>query len=504
MNRFRQRDFWLWTLAVVAVILNAALDSYNFDGMVKTQSLVLRTQTVQAALISLLSDIKDAETGHRGYLLTSEAKYLEPFHRAEKSYPALFDTVRELTADNPAQQDRMAEIILLIEKKFREMHRTIELHDRLGKEAAANGVSDGYGKDVMDRIRTIVSAASQDEYQILQIRNEEAKDQILLSRIASFAAAAMAIGIILIAAWLIQTELRRRRNLNEALTTANEKLELSHATVKVSEARYRDLSDHLERLVQDRTADLKEQSALLQSSNEELEKFAYIASHDLQEPLRKIQSFGDRLLRKQKAQLDVEGQDAIDRMLDAAGRMRRLIEDLLAFSRVSTKVKPFDAVKLNDVLTEVVSTFDVHLDQVGGRITFDSLPTVTGDPSQLRQLFQNLLGNAIKFAKPEQPPMIHIGAVNFRNLAKDIDPPKSAGQGWRVEVRDNGIGFEQKYADRIFELFQRLHGRNQYEGTGLGLAICKKIAQRHGIALMVRSQPGEGTTFYLDCPIRST
>lgn len=504
MNRFRQRDFWLWTLAVVAVILNAALGSYNFDRMVKTQSLVLHTQTVQAALISLLSDIKDAETGHRGYLLTSDTSYLEPFIRAEKSYRTEFDTVQTLTMDNPAQQARLAEITVLIEQKFREMHRTIDIHDRLGKEAAVSAVSDGYGKNFMDRIRSIVAAASQDEYQILQIRNEEAGVQIRLARIASFVAAAMAIGIILVAAWLIQTELRRRRSINEALKAANEKLELSNVTVKVSEARYRDLSDHLERLVQDRTADLKEQSALLQSSNEELEKFAYIASHDLQEPLRKIQSFGDRLMRKQKAQLDAEGQDAIDRMLDAAGRMRRLIEDLLAFSRVSTKVKPFDEVKLNDVLTEVATTFDVRLDQLGGRITFDSLPTVAGDPSQLRQLFQNLLGNAIKFAKPEAPPVIHVGATEFQNLGNDIDPPKSAGEGWRVEVRDNGIGFEQKYADRIFELFQRLHGRNQYEGTGLGLAICKKIAQRHGIALMVRSQPGEGTTFYLDCPIRSS
>ena len=504
MNRLRQRDFWLWTLAVVAVISNAALGSYNFDRMVKTQLLVLHTQTVQAALIALLSDVKDAETGHRGYLLTGNRTYLDPFLRAEKSYGTQFETVRTLTAENPSQQKRLVEIAALIENKFQEMHRTIDLHDRLGKEAAIQGVSDGYGKVVMDRIRIVVADALEEEFGILQIRNEEAGDQIRLARIASFVAAALAIGIILVAAWLIQSELQRRRNIHEALTVANEKLELTHATAKVSEARYRDLSDHLERLVQERTADLKAQSALLRSSNEELEKFAYIASHDLQEPLRKIQSFGDRLLRKQKAQLDADGQDAIDRMLDAAGRMRRLIEDLLAFSRVSTKIKPFDPVKLNDVLTEVASTFDVRLEQLGGRITFDPLPTVSGDESQLRQLFQNLLGNAIKFAKPEQPPMIHVGAIDFENLDDDIDPPKSGREGCRVEVRDNGIGFEQQYADRIFELFQRLHARNQYEGTGLGLAICKKIAQRHGIALSVRSQPGVGTTFYLDCPPRSS
>jgi PAS domain S-box-containing protein len=252
----------------------------------------------------------------------------------------------------------------------------------------------------------------------------------------------------------------------------------------------------LERLVAERTAaltaaydDLQGTSALLKASNDELEKFAYIASHDLQEPLRKIQAFGDRLSKKYRAQIDDTGRDYIDRMLDSAGRMRRLIEDLLQFSRVTTKTQAFEAVRLNEVLENVQEDLQNQIERTGGRVEVGPLPTLTADAVQLQQLFQNLVGNALKFGKPGVPPVVTVAAAE-------------TDAGWRITVADNGIGFEQQYADKIFELFQRLHGRTQFEGTGLGLAICKKIVLRHGATIVATSTPGEGATFIIDWPTR--
>jgi PAS domain S-box-containing protein len=246
----------------------------------------------------------------------------------------------------------------------------------------------------------------------------------------------------------------------------------------------------LEELVENRTA-------ALMRSNEDLEKFAYIASHDLQEPLRKIQAFGSRLTTRFRAGLADQGKEYIDRMLDSAGRMRRLIEDLLAFSRVNTKGAPFAPTDLNRLVREVLDDLEDQLDRTGGEVRADELPTVVGDASQLRQVFQNLIGNALKFARPGTPPVVRVTAVPFDQLP--ADPP--AGRGWRLTVSDNGIGFDPQYADRIFELFQRLHGRGEYEGTGLGLAIVRKIVLRHGATIAAHSRPDEGAEFVIDWPL---
>jgi PAS domain S-box-containing protein len=239
-------------------------------------------------------------------------------------------------------------------------------------------------------------------------------------------------------------------------------------------------------------------AAELERSNEELEKFAYIASHDLQEPLRKIQAFGDRLRNKCRDQLPDNGKEFVDRMLSAAGRMRRLIDDLLSFSRVTTQQRPFARIELTRLVREVASDLDERIDQEEGTVVIGDLPTVEADISQMRQLFQNLIVNAVKFHRPGVPPVVEItGALEpARPGADEADPV------YRIQVRDNGIGFEDKYRDRIFDVFQRLHGRNQYEGTGVGLAICRKIVERHGGTITARGRPGEGATFVVALPVR--
>ena len=217
-----------------------------------------------------------------------------------------------------------------------------------------------------------------------------------------------------------------------------------------------------------------------------------MASHDLQEPLRKIQTFGERLAVKWGEALGEGGRDYLARMQNAAARMQTLIEDLLSYSRVTTRPEPFSPVALAPLVQEVVADLSARIEQTGGRVEVDDLPVIESSPHQMRQLFQNLLGNSLKFHGLE-PPVLRVSAR-----------PAPAPDGERVEIRvsDNGIGFEEKYLDRIFQPFQRLHGRSQYEGTGMGLAICRKIVERHGGTITAKSAPGAGATFIITLPVR--
>lgn len=242
--------------------------------------------------------------------------------------------------------------------------------------------------------------------------------------------------------------------------------------------------------------ELKEFASKLERSNRELEEFAYIASHDLQEPLRKIIAFGDRLKVKLASSLGEEGMDYLDRMQSAARRMQTLINDLLAFSRVTTKGRPFVPVRLSEVAKNVVSDLEVTTERTDGRVEIDALPDIEADASQMHQLFQNLIANALKFHRSDHPPVVRVtgGLLTPRDGIQD--------QVCQIVVEDNGIGFDEKYLDRIFTVFQRLHGRSEFEGTGIGLAICRKIAERHGGHITAKSAPGAGASFIVTLPVK--
>lgn len=231
----------------------------------------------------------------------------------------------------------------------------------------------------------------------------------------------------------------------------------------------------------------------LEASNRELEEFAYVASHDLQEPLRKIMAFGDRLRSKYTTVLDDVGRDYLLRMQNAAARMQSLISDLLNLSRISTRGQPFELVDLQAIVTDVLRDLETTIEQQGGSVEVSPLPTLAADPVQMRQLFQNLIGNALKFHEPGTAPLIKITCQfeHEQNAAYPI---------YAIAVADYGIGFEEKYVDRIFQPFQRLHGAQTYEGTGMGLAICRRIVERHGGVISATSQPGLGATFTISLP----
>jgi hypothetical protein len=233
---------------------------------------------------------------------------------------------------------------------------------------------------------------------------------------------------------------------------------------------------------------LKETLAELERSNRELEQFAYVASHDLQEPLRMVSSFTQLLARRYKDKLDADANEFITYAVDGANRMQKMISDLLTYSRVGTRGKPFEPICCEAVLDQAVTNLQVAIEESGAVVTHDPLPTLMADGTQLVQLFQNLIGNAIKF-RSDVPPEIHIGV-------------ERTDSEWRFSVRDNGIGIDPQHHDRIFMIFQRLHSREEYPGTGIGLAICKRIVERHGGRIWVESQPGKGATFYFTIPAR--
>ncbi|MEM7302716.1 MAG: PAS-domain containing protein [Pseudomonadota bacterium] len=238
----------------------------------------------------------------------------------------------------------------------------------------------------------------------------------------------------------------------------------------------------------------------LERSNSELQDFAYVASHDLQEPLRKIEAFGDRLARKYADILPDDGKMFVDRMQNAAGRMRQLINDLLSYSRVTTAAKPFNEVNLAQIAEDVVSDLQVRIEENKATIEFEELPTIQADPTQMRQLIQNLLSNALKFKKPDVDPVIKIAA-------KLLDSTTPMGQPiriCRITIADNGIGFENKFKNQIFTIFQRLHGRMEYEGTGIGLATCRKIVDRHSGTIDADGKPDIGATFIIELPVEQS
>ena len=235
---------------------------------------------------------------------------------------------------------------------------------------------------------------------------------------------------------------------------------------------------------------LRRHTAKVEAVNQELQEFAFVASHDLQEPLRKIQTFADRLRKLLGHELDETAKDYFTRMEDSARRMQQLIRDLLKYSRVASKPEPFSEINLNEVADEVAQIFELTLNQTGGKLEIAQLPVIEADETQMKQLFQNLIGNALKFQHGNGKPLVKVYSNN------------DGEDACRIFFEDNGIGFEETYLDRIFAPFQRLHSRNEYSGTGIGLSICRKIVEHHGGSIKAHSKPGAGSTFIVSLPTR--
>ncbi len=463
-------------IAMLVLLLSGGLSYFNIRRIAQNDGLVVHTHEVLDALRDMLESVAEAESSQRSYLITAERDYLDPYLAAVTTSEKYFAHLRDLTADNPAQQKRLAQLQPMMVDRLGSLEEGIAMRDRAGIEGGRDYVRQGRGRRQMTAIRTLVAQMNRTELDLLERREKESAVSYQTAVGTLWGTTIFGLGLVVGAYLLTARELETRRRGAEALAVAN---------------------DELESRVERRTADLAQANESLQRSNRELEQFASVASHDLQEPLRKIQAFGDRLQTKCAQGLGDQGRDYLDRMLASATRMRSLIDALLTFSRVTTKAQPFVPVDLGTIAAEVVSDLEDRVDRMGGRVELGALPTLEADPLQMRQLLQNLIGNGLKFARPDVPPVVK---VSSRQIGEESE--NGAIPCYEISVWDNGIGFEEVYLDRIFELFQRLHGRQEYEGTGMGLAICRKIVERHGGMITAKSSPGRGATFLVTLPLR--
>ncbi len=454
-------------LAVASVILVGlnALYYWSFIKQKETTGRVAQSQLILQKLEMVLSSVKDAETGQRGYVLTGKQTYLQPHNRAVQTITRQVQELKTLTVADPYQQQQLIILKSLIAKKLAELNQTIDLRKNQGFDAALSVVLTNRGQELMDQIRKTIqqmqSAKNKQLQNWLKTREEaDSKGQLVFLA-----------GIVLnlVAFYLVY------RATSEEISER-----------KQAEASFRRLTEELEARVQERTIELKEANANLLRSNRELEQFAYVASHDLQEPLRAVNSYAQLITRKYQSNLDAKADKYLCYITEGATRMQRLINDLLEFSRVGTHGKELEPIAFEAVLSKVLDNLKVAIAEHKAIVTHDPLPTVIGDEIQLMQLFQNLIGNAIKF-RGEESPQVHISAMQQNNE-------------WVFGVRDNGIGIDPEYFERIFTIFQRLHSKSEYPGTGIGLAVCKKIVERHGGRIWVESTPGASTTFHFTIP----
>ncbi|MBU2869629.1 sensor histidine kinase [Colwellia sp. E2M01] len=462
------------SIIIVTIITNGFLAMKTIEDLSSTQESLYNTGDVIVELDDLHNLVLMAETGQRGYLLTKIPEYLAPYEDALARLTAQLEDTKKLRSEVPGQGQRIATFILLVEKKITQLKKTVELTHANNEERALRITLTTTSRELstalraeISQIKTLEIAYRNSLFLVLSEVEREAKVTFAISAITS---TLLLLGLAFFARLNANNETKHRLQLEFQNEVLIEKVAM-------------------------RTKELTLYSDELSRSNRELEDFAFVASHDLQEPLRKIRAFGDRLNINYSALLDEKGADYINRMGNAAERMSNLINDLLEFSRISTRGKPFIQMSLQEVIDNTLDDLEISIDESNAKIIMDQLPTMNADPSQMHHLFLNLISNAIKFRKVEVTPVINIRYVQEK-IAEDLYHI--------ITVEDNGIGFEQTFADKIFLPFQRLHARTEYKGTGIGLAICRRIVERHGGNISATAKQGDGALFRIEIPVNNT
>ncbi len=447
---------------------NGVLGYFSIRSVANDQELVNVSLRNINLIHELLVEVLRAESGQRGYLLTNMETYAAPYYEAMQNMDAKLTNLAasELDAE---QSNRFYELQLLITQRLQELARNYDLLRDVNQREAIRGVMSHVGLKLTHDINALAAVMKQHEQDLLDTRLLTARQGRIGAFFLILTSNLVGLLLVFVSMMLVRTGLKKEQQFLANLQEAKDDLELK---------------------VEDRTYALQHFSNELKRSNRELQDFAFVASHDLQEPLRKIRAFGDRLQQSYAEVLGEQGADYVRRMQNASARMSKLIDDLLSFSRITTKAKPFLPVSLNKVVEEVLEDLEVAIQESGAQIEVGELPEIEADMFQMKQLFQNLLANAIKFRKPDVSPVISITSD------REEDALSASGSDLvTILFKDNGIGFDEVFLDRIFLPFQRLHGKSEYSGTGIGLAVCRRVAERHGGSLTANSKVGEGSTF---------
>ncbi|WP_063772095.1 sensor histidine kinase [Kitasatospora mediocidica] len=489
------------TASLAVLVLLGFLGSWVFVRSTDvTNHLVDGSSPALVAAVRLESGLINQETGIRGYGLTGQADFLEPYTAGLAEQRDSVDTLGPLLAGDDQGRADLALVLRRAEAWQAQVARPLAAVPAGAPNLAASALT-AQGKSLFDALRTATSAQQQ------HLQDERAAGTADLQRVRGlrnlvFTAIAL---VVLALAVLVFEGLRRGITTPLELLSSDAELvaggAFDHPITATGPADLRQLAETVEAMRR-RLADelafsdrarvtLDEQAADLRRSNTELEQFAYVASHDLQEPLRKVASFCQLLQRRYAGQLDERADQYIAFAVDGANRMQTLINDLLTFSRVGRLHAGYEPVALEKVFADTVDTLSLAIGESGAELTHDPLPEVSGDATQLGVLLQNLLSNALKFRSPERPPRIHLEA-------------RREGERWQLALCDNGIGIDPGFADKIFVIFQRLHTRDAYPGNGIGLAMCKKIVDFHGGTIDVDLTHSPGTRIAFTLPVAPT
>ncbi|RAI94119.1 sensor histidine kinase [Algoriphagus yeomjeoni] len=470
------RQVKIYSIVTLILIVVGSAISYWTAGRIEFYTnAVMHTSNVLQRAGELYSSILERETNIRGYVITGNEEFLTNYRQSNIDADVLLTQLQNLTVDNGVQQNNIEELRGLINTRVRTFEATIDYIEEHGDlegfldSSKANNALSGY---IM--IKNAVLRINEVENNLFQERNQ--------SLINNINALPFIVGLISIFSITI------------GLVTFFSIYQYNRAQVAADSDRT---------IFQEK---LKDQINLLDDSNKELEQFAYVASHDLQEPLRKITAFSDLLKEQFADKLEGDGELYLNRITAAAIRMRRLITDLLEYSRAG-KIEndQIKEVKLSKVITEMLEDVEVAIQDKSAKINVGNLPDVYGAETEYRQVFQNLISNSIKFSKPDTNPEISITSeAASTELVKKFPTLDKEEKYHLIKVSDNGIGFNKEYSDRIFSIFQRLHGKKEYEGTGIGLSITRKIIEKNGGVIFAESSPSNGAIFNIILPFIST
>jgi len=586
LNAFYKSPIFLKSVFVVsifAIFFISAITFKHINLLNNSSKWVTHSYDVNLELERLFSYLKDSETGQRGFLITKDSTFLDPYVHAKAKIDRSFAIVKSYTKNDPAQEDNLRRLEFYINK--RQNYLSATLHLSLKKSLSDKELRDKLiiGKQTMDSVRSQINVMILLEKKALKERELRYKDTIKVTPVFIYVTLLITLLLISISYIRINKDLEKMQFANNRLTVLNESSNLAEIVgnfgswqfnsenndFTYSDNIYRLLgcepqsfkkgqedfltyvhpedihyfnditSDQLEndnltpftyrvirkdkqiryfrttgRIVTNRSGNkiligttsdvteevlaslsLEQQNIELEASNKELLAFNYVASHDLQEPLRKIQTFVSRLSDKEYENLSQNGKEYITRIDASVERMRILIDDLLQYSRANKTEKVFEKTDLNDLLENAKFDLAQSIEEKNAVIQSEKLPVMTVIPFQIQQLFINLIGNSLKYSKENTVPKIKISCKRVTAFEEALLPKKTKDKYIKITFKDNGIGFEQQYAEKIFILFNRLHNKNEYAGTGIGLAICKKIVENHKGYIFAEGKPNTGSTF---------
>ncbi|MFI5758580.1 ATP-binding protein [Streptomyces sp. NPDC051569] len=491
-----------WLTAGVSVSLLLLTTLAALGGWVLTYSTQINTRLVDHSSPALIASVRlesalvNQETGVRGYELTGDGAFLEPYRSGLRDQARAGAALRTALGDDRPEMTDLDRILDRADAwRTRYVHPIVTAPE--GSPVPANALRTRASKASFDELRAALIA----QQQRLEAQRDTARADLQGVRtLRNWVFSSIAVVIVALPGMIF---VGLRRGITSPLEHLSHDARLvaqgdfARPVTREGPADVRKLAGDVDamrrRLVEElaftenaRTR-LDEQAADLRRSNAELEQFAYVASHDLQEPLRKVASFCQLLERRYAAQLDERAGQYIHFAVDGATRMQTLINDLLGFSRVGRMHNRTATVDLQETFDQTVDSLSIAIDDAGAEVTHDDLPVLTGDATQLHMLLQNLVGNAVKFRDPERPPRVHLAA-------------ERRGDTWHFSVTDNGIGIEPEHAERVFVIFQRLHTRESYGGNGIGLAVCKKIVEFHGGTIEVDPHHTPGTRIAFTLP----